>query len=90
MSAVCAPRGECRQPEKVLVREPTTVIAIPTPQTSSLAVKCSLGLHGRWRHKAWQRFRWSEPCVVGATGFEPVTPFRVRSNEPLPTCTSEG
>ena len=34
---------------------------------------------------ARQRFRWSEPLLVGATGFEPVTPS-VSVNAGLPLC----
>jgi hypothetical protein len=36
------------------------IIAIPTPQTASQTVKCSLGLRGHAKGKTEQRFRWSE------------------------------
>jgi hypothetical protein len=52
---------ECSPPEKALAREPVTVTAIPTPQTASQTVKCSLPLLGRTEMRTDQRFRWSDP-----------------------------
>jgi hypothetical protein len=37
-----APSGESSPAENVLAREPITVIELPTPQTASQTVKCSL------------------------------------------------
>ena len=52
LCAARAPPRKCTQTEKVLVSELNTVTAIQTPRTTSLTVKCSLGLCGRMKGRA--------------------------------------
>jgi hypothetical protein len=52
------------------------MLELPTLQTSSQTVKCSLGLCGRAKGTVHQRFRWSDPVWRARQGWT-CDPFRV-------------
>ena len=75
---------ECSQPKKVLAREPTTVTAIPTPETTSQTVYMLSWPLRPCEGTGPSAFPLVRVLLVGATGFEPVTPsVSAKHREPL-------